>query len=215
MAAVNMSVHGRHIPGFLSNAKLLIIFNQKFRVHQLWNLTADRLDLQQSENQYSAVPEKNIYAYVPSHILQSPNLCRSHLTYILRSYRLNPPPVAIDRLAFEVVSTAAVLSVVGEDSSMGFDIQAYLEVIGNKDEEEDVIIDVSRLNMILHEKVVVKNNNGEFGDECCSVCLEELCCDGIDELIRLLPCNHLYHPNCIAVWLHQNSSCPLCRRTLW
>jgi len=45
-------------------------------------------------------------------------------------------------------------------------------------------------------------------DEICSVCLSAY--DAPDVLIRL-PCNHLFHENCISRWLQQDGSCPQCR----
>lgn len=44
----------------------------------------------------------------------------------------------------------------------------------------------------------------------CAVCLSELT-DG--EKARLLPnCNHGFHLECIDMWFHSHSTCPLCRR---
>ncbi|KAL8193516.1 hypothetical protein R6Q57_026651 [Mikania cordata] len=47
----------------------------------------------------------------------------------------------------------------------------------------------------------------------CAVCLSEFV--ESDEL-RLLPtCSHAFHMNCIDTWLQSNSTCPLCRDTLF
>ncbi|MCL7039256.1 hypothetical protein MKW94_025501 [Papaver nudicaule] len=29
-----------------------------------------------------------------------------------------------------------------------------------------------------------------------------------------MPCNHVYHANCISSWLSRYNSCPLCRCTI-
>ncbi|XP_037450750.1 RING-H2 finger protein ATL32-like [Triticum dicoccoides] len=43
----------------------------------------------------------------------------------------------------------------------------------------------------------------------CSVCLEDLE-DG--EMVRQLPaCKHLFHVECIDMWLHSHATCPVCR----
>ncbi|KAL3641924.1 hypothetical protein CASFOL_012739 [Castilleja foliolosa] len=43
----------------------------------------------------------------------------------------------------------------------------------------------------------------------CAVCLSEF---EEDEMVRLLPkCNHAFHIECIDMWFHSHSTCPLCR----
>ena len=43
----------------------------------------------------------------------------------------------------------------------------------------------------------------------CSICCEDFMNN--DE-VRILPCNHYYHNNCIQEWLTKNPSCPMCRQ---
>uniref|UniRef100_A0A8C5QZF6 E3 ubiquitin-protein ligase RNF43 n=1 Tax=Leptobrachium leishanense TaxID=445787 RepID=A0A8C5QZF6_9ANUR len=45
----------------------------------------------------------------------------------------------------------------------------------------------------------------------CAVCLEEFA-DGQD--LRILPCCHEYHLNCVDTWLKQNHTCPLCMHNI-
>jgi len=45
---------------------------------------------------------------------------------------------------------------------------------------------------------------------CCSVCLEDFDCG---EKVRMLPCSHLYHLDCILPWLTERQGvCPLCKQ---
>ena len=57
--------------------------------------------------------------------------------------------------------------------------------------------------------------NEEFLKNCelneCSVCKEEF---KLTEKVIKLPCNHVFHPNCINTWLSQHNSCPTCRYEL-
>lgn len=45
----------------------------------------------------------------------------------------------------------------------------------------------------------------------CSVCWEDF---KAEEPVRKLPCEHVYHENCIIPWLELHGTCPICRKTL-
>ncbi|XP_014322668.1 E3 ubiquitin-protein ligase RNF126 isoform X4 [Myotis yumanensis] len=45
----------------------------------------------------------------------------------------------------------------------------------------------------------------------CPVCKDDY---ELGERVRQLPCNHLFHDNCIVPWLEQHDSCPVCRKSL-
>ncbi|KAJ4962396.1 hypothetical protein NE237_022335 [Protea cynaroides] len=49
----------------------------------------------------------------------------------------------------------------------------------------------------------------EIGGEACTVCLEDFSV-GLDE-VKVMPCGHAFHGNCIIKWLQQSHFCPLCR----
>ncbi|KAK4429771.1 E3 ubiquitin-protein ligase [Sesamum alatum] len=62
-----------------------------------------------------------------------------------------------------------------------------------------------------------KDEDGAGGDssvsaeESCSICLEGFSDGGLG---TRLPCNHVFHENCIVRWLRGNHVCPLCRYQL-
>ncbi|KAK7251529.1 hypothetical protein RIF29_34816 [Crotalaria pallida] len=54
-------------------------------------------------------------------------------------------------------------------------------------------------------------------DDVCSICIEGFGHhnSGVvddDEGIKRIPCGHVYHSNCITLWLSYSNSCPLCRK---
>ncbi|MCL7028700.1 hypothetical protein MKW94_025510 [Papaver nudicaule] len=45
----------------------------------------------------------------------------------------------------------------------------------------------------------------------CVVCLSEF---RDEDMLRLLPCHHAFHPHCIGTWFVSSSTCPVCRSDL-
>ncbi|OXU22570.1 hypothetical protein TSAR_015505 [Trichomalopsis sarcophagae] len=45
----------------------------------------------------------------------------------------------------------------------------------------------------------------------CSVCWEDFV---LEESVRQLPCQHVYHAPCIVPWLELHGTCPICRQSL-
>lgn len=55
-------------------------------------------------------------------------------------------------------------------------------------------------------------NSTDFHNQnTCTICLVDFI-EG--DKIKLLPCQHIYHSNCIIEWLYKNSLCPLCKRNV-
>ncbi|XP_024514800.1 RING-H2 finger protein ATL29-like [Selaginella moellendorffii] len=64
---------------------------------------------------------------------------------------------------------------------------------------------------ILRYSSIKSSKKGKAGPEC-TVCLLQF---EENEQVRLLPdCGHLFHADCIDMWLETHSTCPLCRRNL-
>ena len=53
----------------------------------------------------------------------------------------------------------------------------------------------------------------ELNDEnkMCLICLEEY---KNNDIIKKLPCNHIFHSECLKIWLSQKATCPICRKDL-
>ncbi|OMO81965.1 Zinc finger, RING-type [Corchorus olitorius] len=53
------------------------------------------------------------------------------------------------------------------------------------------------------------SQNDRFSSLECAVCLSEF---ENEEMARVLPkCNHTFHVDCIDMWFHSHSNCPMCR----
>jgi hypothetical protein len=74
-------------------------------------------------------------------------------------------------------------------------------------------IDKLTLNQVLlldEEEYESENeNNDENEAACCAICLEEF---EPKEKVRVLPCGHKFHEDCLIPWLtERHASCPLCK----
>ncbi|XP_060940124.1 E3 ubiquitin-protein ligase RNF126-like [Limanda limanda] len=58
--------------------------------------------------------------------------------------------------------------------------------------------------------IYIKEEHVGAGLEC-PVCKEDY---SVEESVRQLPCNHLFHNDCIVPWLEQHDTCPVCRKSL-
>ena len=46
-------------------------------------------------------------------------------------------------------------------------------------------------------------------EESCCICLEDILSK---TKLRVLPCMHYFHPECIAEWAQGSPACPMCKR---
>lgn len=49
-------------------------------------------------------------------------------------------------------------------------------------------------------------------DSSCCICLNEY---ELHQDLRVLPCNHHFHKDCVDEWLVVNSTCPTCRTSIF
>eukprot|EP01017_Pseudomicrothorax_dubius_P009828 TRINITY_DN13430_c0_g1_i3.p1 TRINITY_DN13430_c0_g1~~TRINITY_DN13430_c0_g1_i3.p1 ORF type:complete len:177 (+),score=23.84 TRINITY_DN13430_c0_g1_i3:64-594(+) len=55
------------------------------------------------------------------------------------------------------------------------------------------------------------NQSGDSDNKSCTICMSDF---SIGENLRILPCFHKFHSNCVDTWLRQKGSCPICRKEL-
>lgn len=68
--------------------------------------------------------------------------------------------------------------------------------------------EVSKLQKIKVSKSNQKEVLQLAGESCCSVCKDDFL---VDQQLVKLPCNHVFHDECILPWLNERNSCPTCR----
>jgi hypothetical protein len=68
---------------------------------------------------------------------------------------------------------------------------------------------VNQLNQTLLSHLPIIEYTPELGDSICSLCLEDY---REEEKITRLHCTHVYHLDCIKVWVLRSNCCPLCRK---
>jgi len=68
----------------------------------------------------------------------------------------------------------------------------------------------SRVQVILEDTPTVIVDHTIYGDGLlCAICTDPI---SIGKPAKQLPCNHLFHENCISTWFCRRLTCPLCRR---
>ncbi|CAN6456749.1 unnamed protein product [Victoria cruziana] len=68
--------------------------------------------------------------------------------------------------------------------------------------------DVSPPERLLERSVSVSLVPTVCSTGVCAVCMDEF---AVGSCCKMMPCSHVYHEECIAVWLTGGGSCPLCR----
>uniref|UniRef100_A0A8C2VDF0 RING-type domain-containing protein n=2 Tax=Chinchilla lanigera TaxID=34839 RepID=A0A8C2VDF0_CHILA len=65
------------------------------------------------------------------------------------------------------------------------------------------VIDQLPLHTVKHEE-----KDADLDAENCAVCIEHF---KVNDLIRILPCKHIFHSICIDPWLLDHRTCPMCK----
>nr|GEX88637.1 calmodulin-7-like isoform X2 [Tanacetum cinerariifolium] len=94
----------------------------------------------------------------------------------------------------------------GTDFFVGPGVEEFFEQFNARDQEVAPPSSKSSIDGIPTVKVSKKDIRS---DSHCAVCKEKLV---LKSSAKKLPCKHLYHSDCIAPWLAQVNSCPVCRR---
>ena len=110
----------------------------------------------------------------------------------------------------------------GNNSLTSTDILRLIQERNNRetDDEEDDISDTYEYDEIKKEKLLLELNEFQYKhikkynaliEEKCVICFENF--KRVD-IIKELPCKHIYHKDCILKWLNDSNLCPLCKYDL-
>ena len=83
---------------------------------------------------------------------------------------------------------------------------SFMENFLNKGRMKEILEKIPIFD--LSEKHCKKNEKGELEFPTCSVCCSNF---NLGDKTMLLPCGHLFHPDCIRPWFNEHNSCPVCR----
>ena len=56
-----------------------------------------------------------------------------------------------------------------------------------------------------------KGKDGKMEEPSCTICICEI---PLGQKGMVLPCGHIFHPDCINPWLDEHNTCPTCRHEL-
>eukprot|EP00271_Cylindrocystis_brebissonii_P005798 TRINITY_DN18092_c0_g1_i1.p1 TRINITY_DN18092_c0_g1~~TRINITY_DN18092_c0_g1_i1.p1 ORF type:complete len:1044 (-),score=226.55 TRINITY_DN18092_c0_g1_i1:1113-3914(-) len=87
-------------------------------------------------------------------------------------------------------------------------LENFLQMVAANDSSRQGPPPASRAAIEALTSVQVTLVHLESGQSVCAVCKES---GALEETLTQLPCNHLYHEECILPWLATRNSCPLCR----
>lgn len=96
-----------------------------------------------------------------------------------------------------------------EPSSMTEEADAQPEADHDHEHVPDAVADAAAATTTVTTAAAAANRDMEAGNNNCPICTDDFV-KGQD--VRLLPCGHQFHPDCIDPWLiNVSGTCPLCR----
>ncbi|XP_059668272.1 probable E3 ubiquitin-protein ligase RHC1A [Cornus florida] len=96
----------------------------------------------------------------------------------------------------------------GGDYFVGPGLEEFIEELTRNDRQGPLPAPKSSIDAMPTVKILQKHIRS---DSHCPVCKEKF---ELGSQARKMPCNHLYHSDCIVPWLVQHNSCPVCRQEL-
>ena len=105
-----------------------------------------------------------------------------------------------------------MLNSVHEDSEINGDVVANIDNMTYEEllELEEKIGNVSKGldNVQIKNLPIDLYKKGKYNNDKCIICQYEY---KFREKVKLLPCKHIFHPECIDEWLKNEKKCPFCK----
>lgn len=112
----------------------------------------------------------------------------------------------------ETLLLSQILNSVEEDGEVNGDVVANIDNMTYEEllELEEKIGNVSKgLNNVQIKKLPIDlYKKGKYNNDKCIICQYEY---KLREKVKLLPCKHIFHPECIDEWLKNEKKCPFCK----
>jgi E3 ubiquitin-protein ligase synoviolin len=86
--------------------------------------------------------------------------------------------------------------------------QFYLTIRSFQKALNDVIQSRRAVHAMNHLFPLASAEELTSGDATCIICREEMT---VESGAKKLPCNHIFHPNCLRSWFQRQQTCPTCR----
>lgn len=74
------------------------------------------------------------------------------------------------------------------------------------------LLQQNQIRQLEIELPTVNYNSIEYPiNDSCAVCIEDF---NNDDIVRKLPCSHIYHSECVDMWVIEKNTCPICKNSV-
>ena len=108
-----------------------------------------------------------------------------------------------NRFNRQPINTPAITIRIVRPSNLIERLDNFIELLNNID---NGMTNINPTDINKYNTYIINNQTTNS----CTICLSNF---QPKELITELPCNHLFHKNCLSQWFNHNNTCPLCKLT--
>jgi len=166
----------------------------------------------------------NPFASIFSNIINPPNIINPDISYNMivneqnrpqlsspNSFLLNQPSMQGSSLLSEIMFLSTVFNMRSNESLLHI-LNLMNNILDRTDEEKQTADPADIKGLGTQEYSTVGLDHKDKNSEFCTICQENY---SDDSQIKILPCGHFYHCECIEPWLLNCSNlCPICRKKI-